>query len=55
MAITDIMWVLETADLYPARYSNLGASVTYPAGTNTLQRAQRVAAFSMQFRDYGEM
>ena len=28
--------------------------MTYPAGTNALQRAQGYAAFFVQFRDYGD-
>ena len=54
LALTLTMWALESTDAYLVRKINPGPSVTYPNGATTLQRATRDAAFSVQYRDYGD-
>ena len=52
LALTSIMYAVETLEAYPVRQTNPGASLTYNPTTTTLQRANTDNLFGVEYRNF---
>ena len=54
LALTDVIWALESVDAHPVRQTNPSANVTHIATNNTVERINAESPFGMKYMDSGD-